>query len=228
MPIAQLPEFDRGAFQVQDEAAQLIAWLLDPAPGHRVLDACAGLGGKTGHIAQLMNNQGHVVAIDQSGRRLSRLKTEMTRLGISIAKTRQQDLTRPVDAKEHRSYDRVLLDAPCSGLGVIRRNPDAKWSVRASDLVECQRRQTRILDQLAPLVRTGGILVYAVCSSEAEENEAVAAGFGRRHPDYQRLSGSRPSGEGLRPFIDRRGYFRTFPHLHGTDGFFAVRFRRVK
>ncbi|MGD8369799.1 MAG: 16S rRNA (cytosine(967)-C(5))-methyltransferase RsmB, partial [Desulfobacterales bacterium] len=125
-PIDALPMFEAGGFQVQDEAAQLVSLLLDPAPGQRVLDACAGLGGKTGHIAQLMGNRGLLVAADKDASKLETLDREMGRLGVTIVAPKTADLEAPLQAGADR-FDRVLLDAPCSGLGVIRRNPDAKW-----------------------------------------------------------------------------------------------------
>jgi 16S rRNA (cytosine967-C5)-methyltransferase len=185
IPIPEMEAFKAGWFQVQDEAAQLVTHLLNPRPGERILDACAGLGGKTAHIAQLMENQGQIVATDTDEQKLLRLRSEMERLGISIVETRPHDISTRLDKKISRGFDRILLDAPCSGLGVLRRNPDTKWSVSKKNLLRYQKRQITFLDNLAPLVAASGILVYAVCSTEPEENEAVINDFLSRHPEFE-------------------------------------------
>ncbi len=157
--VFDLAGFSEGKFQVQDEAAQLVGRMLDPCPDYKVLDACAGLGGKTGHLAQMMNNRGSIVAMDSSEEKLQRLSNEMERLGVSIVSTRVHDLHQPVGLETGREFDAVLIDAPCSGLGVLRRNPDAKWSVNFSNLNRFARRQHRFLDNMAPLVKAGGVMV---------------------------------------------------------------------
>ena len=226
-PIEEFQAFQRGWFQVQDEAAQLVTILLDPQPGERILDACAGLGGKTGHIAQLMQNRGVVVALDVNAAKLKVLTAEMARLGISIVRSSSADLSRGRLSDNHGPYDRILLDAPCSGLGVLRRNPDAKWSVEETALGGFSRRQVEFLNRLAVRVKPGGILVYAVCSSEPEEGEAVVDAFMKNHPDY-RLENA---ADFLPRLVDNPltcdGFLKTYPHRHGSDGFFSARFRRM-
>lgn len=233
--IADVGAFKRGWFQVQDEAAQLVGLLMNPRPGETILDACAGLGGKTGHIAQLMQNRGGIMAVDHSPDKLNRLSGEMRRLGIGMVNTRVWDLNRPLKGSSgsdfgrdvDRGFDRVLLDAPCSGLGVLRRNPDTKWRAAEEKLPKYHRRQLKFLTRLAPVVRTGGILVYAVCSLEAEENEAVVDAFLRKHPGF--ALDPPPTGfpTAVPPLADERGCFKTRPHRHDMDGFFAARLRRV-
>ncbi|MGD8297698.1 MAG: 16S rRNA (cytosine(967)-C(5))-methyltransferase RsmB, partial [Desulfobacterales bacterium] len=169
--IPNLNGFQSGWFQVQDEAAQLVSLMLDPKPGETILDACAGMGGKTGHIAQLMNNEGKLAAVDIDGDKLSQLEAEMRRLGISIVSTHCLDLEQGMSPLPGEGFDRILLDAPCSGLGVMRRNPDIKWHRSEKELVKHNARQLRLLENLATAVRPAGFLVYVVCSPEPEENE---------------------------------------------------------
>lgn len=226
VPIPELPGFEAGHFAVQDEAAQLVSHLLAPWPGQTVLDACAGRGGKTGHLAALMRNQGAIHAWDQSEEKLCSLKAEMERLGVSIVHPQLGDLNQPPDPEESPRFDRVLVDAPCSGLGVLRRHPDGKWRVRQQDLAGYGKRQLRFLNRLAPLVKPGGILVYAVCSREPEENQAVAKAFLKQNQDFQIHVPGPAFPASARALIDRRGYLKTLVHQHQTDGFFAVAFER--
>lgn len=226
-PIPDMPAFKEGKFAVQDEAAQGISRLLSPRPGEQVLDACAGLGGKTCHMADLMNNQGRIIALDHSRQKLARLETEARRLGISCVETRTADLNTPLSLAPDMRFDRILLDAPCSGLGVLRRNPDAKWTVQEADIHRCARRQRRFLEHLAPWVRVGGTLVFSVCSMEPEENETVINKFLKTHPHF---AVDVPSSEeaDIHAYLDADGFFRTFPHTHATDGFFAARLKRIQ
>jgi len=226
-PIAALSAFKAGWFQVQDEAAQLVSLLLDPHPGDSVLDACAGLGGKTGHIAQLMKNEGTLVATDVNAGKLLRLKAEMQRLGVSILSTLEHDLELNWPRDQLQGFDRILLDAPCSGLGVMRRNPDIKWRSVKRNLKKYQTRQLRLLEKLAPLVKPGGIIVYAVCSPEPEENEAVVNDFLKNHDEFviSKESGQLP--QKLCSMADAPGVFKTFPHLSQMDGFYSVRLQRT-
>jgi 16S rRNA (cytosine967-C5)-methyltransferase len=225
-PVAAMAGFSDGFFQVQDEAAQLVTLLLDPRPGETVMDACAGMGGKTGHMAQQMKNMGKILALDISPDKLEKIHPEMNRLGISIVETRAHDLNRPPDTGWIGKYDRVLLDAPCSGLGVLRRNPDIKWRASLDRLEHCQDRQIAFLDRVSQFVKPCGVLVYAVCSMEPEENEAVAAAFLRDHPHFSLERNPEGLPSQIRMLISPEGYLQTFPHLHDMDGFFAVRFQR--
>jgi len=223
--IGQLPAFLAGGFQVQDEGAQLAMHLLSPKPGETILDACAGLGGKTGHMAQLMNNKGKIVAMDINGDKLHRLEMEMQRLGITIVETVTGDLTNTPNTLPPAHFDRILLDAPCSGLGVIRRNPDTKWSFSEKDLTPCRQRQHRLLTQIAPLVKPGGLLMYVVCSTEPEENESVVDDFLAHHSHFE--IEPPPNEHPVKAsFFTSRGFFRSRPHRDQMDGFFGARFRR--
>jgi len=225
-PIAEMASFQQGRFQVQDEAAQLVVTLVDPRPGERILDACAGFGGKTGYLAQLMKNRGEIVALDVDDRKLLQAGAEMSRLGVSVVQTLFHDLNDPLTMGRAGRFDRILVDAPCSGLGVIRRNPDIKWFSSEEALKRLSLRQVLFLENLAALVNPGGVLVFSVCSTEPEENEDVVNAFLNNHKNFVIDDG--PGGLPCKAhgFLER-GYFKTFPHQNRMDGFFAVRLRRV-
>ena len=224
--VSDMPGFVEGEFQVQDEAAQLVGHILSPAPGETVLDACAGLGGKTGHAAQLMENRGVLCAVDKDSQKLQRLGKEMQRLGVSIVEACCHDILSSRWRPRISLFDRILLDAPCSGLGVLRRNPDAKWSVKESDLARLRDIQIRLIGHLAPLLKPSGILVFVVCSTEPEENESVAEAFLKSHANF-RIEPLRASKLLPSDGITEKGFFKTYPHLLSMDGFFAARFRRI-
>jgi 16S rRNA (cytosine967-C5)-methyltransferase len=226
--IPEIAAFKDGLFQVQDEAAQLVTLLLNPKPGETVLDACAGLGGKTGHIAQMMNGHGTIIAMDKNKKKLERLKSEMHRLGISIVTTRTHNLNEPFNREDYRNFDRILLDAPCSGLGVLRRNPDAKWRISELDLLNHQKRQSKFLGNLAALVKPGGVLVYTVCSTEPEENESVIKDFLNKHSEFAIVKSPDGLTSKVRSLITEDGYFKTSTHLHNMDGFFSIHMKRIK
>ena len=225
--IPDLPAFINGWFQVQDEAAQLVSLLLNPQPGETVLDACAGLGGKTAHIAQLMQNQGSVTALDKDEKKLQQLDSEMQRLNIPIVHTHCHDLDSALKKKQVDVYDRLLLDAPCSGLGVLRRNPDIKWNSTERSLERHANIQKRFLETLAPMVKPNGVLVYSVCSIEPEEGEAVIDAFLKNHPEFviDKSPGKLP--ESLLSLIEPKTGFKTLPILNGMDGFFLTRLKRI-
>jgi len=225
-PIGTMPAFRRGWFQVQDEAAQLAGRFMDPQPGETVLDACAGLGGKTGNMAALMRNTGRIVALDKDSRKLALLDAEMGRLGITIVAGLTHDLEGPLGPEHLGQFDRVLLDAPCSGLGVLRRHPDAKWSRKAEDLARNRRRQLAFLENLVPLVKPGGILSYTVCSLEPEETDEVVEAFLSGSDRFSLRTGQTGlTGEAAR-FIASDGCLRTYPDARNMDGFFSASFTR--
>ena len=230
--IPKLKAFEEGWFQVQDEAAQLVTHLLNPQPGDTVLDACAGLGGKTGHIAQMMKNRGKLFATDKDDKKLLRLESEMQRLGVSIVATFSHDLNKPLNKPPSdlpfSMFDRILLDAPCSGLGVLRRNPDIKWTISKRKLALYNKKQIIFLDNLAHLVKPTGILVYAVCSLEPEENEEVVKGFLNKHPEFVIENNTKGLPFKAHSLVNKIGHLRTFPHLNNMDGFFSVSFKRIK
>ena len=223
--VEQLPGFRDGLFTIQDESSQLAILLLDPQPGERVLDLCAAPGGKTTAIAELMKNRGWVTACDLSDAKLRRIEETASRLGITIISTLRSDAADPPPVFRE-GYDRVLVDAPCSGLGVIRRNPEVKWRKGPEDLARLAETQKKILKSAAGCVAPGGVLLYATCSTSETENEAVVEEFLARRPDFVLERGQTlfPDLEGL---FTEEGMFRSWPHRHdGMDGFFAARFRR--
>ncbi|MBI5271298.1 MAG: RsmB/NOP family class I SAM-dependent RNA methyltransferase [Burkholderiales bacterium] len=222
--------FERGDIEVQDEGSQLLALLLAPRRGEMVVDFCAGAGGKTLALGAMMRNTGRLYAFDVAGHRLEALKPRLARSGLSnvypaqIAHERDDRIKRLAG-----KIDRVLVDAPCSGLGTLRRNPDLKWRQSPQALVELGAKQRAILASAARLVKPGGRLVYATCSVLRSENEAVAEEFAQAHPDFELLPASQaldavqvPQAESL----DQGGFLRLWPHRHQTDGFFAVAWQR--
>jgi 16S rRNA (cytosine967-C5)-methyltransferase len=226
--IPDLSAFKSGWFQVQDEAAQLVSLLLNPQPGESVLDACAGLGGKTAHIAQLMQNKGSIMAMDKDEKKLQQLDSEMQRLQIPIVHTHCHDLDLSVDKKQIDVFDRILLDAPCSGLGVLRRNPDIKWHSTEKSLKRHGKIQTQFLENLAPMVKPDGVLVYSVCSIEPEENEAVIRAFLKNHSEFVIDKNMGKIPETIRSLIETKTGFKTLPNLKDLDGFFLARLKRIK
>jgi len=227
--IHEMETFKNGQFQVQDEAAQLVTLLLDPRPGDAVLDACAGLGGKTGHIGQLMKNSGKITALDIDKEKLNKLNGEMERLGITNVTTVSGDIENPLLLKNYYGqFDRILLDAPCSNMGVIRRNPDIKWKLQENKLMQYKKRQLLFLDNLANLLKPSGIMVYAVCSTEPEENEEVIKEFLIKRPDFGIDNNILYLPESIGVFLNSSGFVKTYPHLNNMDGFFSVRLVRLK
>jgi 16S rRNA (cytosine967-C5)-methyltransferase len=223
--------FERGEIEVQDEGSQLLALLVDPRRGEMVADFCAGAGGKTLALGAAMRNTGRLYAFDVSGHRLDALKPRLARSGLSnvypaqIAHERD-DRVKRLAGKMHR----VLVDAPCSGLGTLRRNPDLKWRQSPKVVAEMQALQQRILDSASQLVAAGGRLVYATCSLLRAENEAVAEAFeasqGRefvREPAARVLAEARVEAAAD---LEQDGFMRLWPHRHHTDGFFAAVWRR--
>jgi 16S rRNA (cytosine967-C5)-methyltransferase len=213
--------FTDGLFAVQDEASMLVARLLAPQPGETIADVCAAPGTKTTHLAALMADRGRVVALDPQPARLARVREAAVRLGVTIIETRTSTVEDGAPALA-AACDGVLVDAPCTNLGVVRRNPDVKWRRRRGDIGEASARQRRILDAAAGMVKPGGRLVYATCSLEPEENDAVTAAFLAGRADF---AVDAPAGFPLA--LDAGGVLRCLPHRHGTDGFTAVRLRRA-
>lgn len=232
-PVSEMQAFKDGWFQVQDEAAQLVSLLLDPQPGDIVLDACAGFGGKTGHMAQLMKNSGRILAVDKSRKRLLNLESAMNRLGISIVTNQCLDLNDFAPEMLSASgfgleFDRILLDAPCSGLGVLRRNPDAKWVACKKFLGNYKKKQIKLLDNLARFVKLSGIMVYSVCSTEPEENQEVVECFLNKHAEFAIHKNYGGITVNAKPLFIQNKYLKTLPHRDGMDGFFAACFKRIK
>jgi 16S rRNA (cytosine967-C5)-methyltransferase len=212
--------FASGWCSIQDEASMLIARLLDPQPGELVADVCAAPGTKTTHLAQLMGNRGRIIAMDPNEARLRLLSQGAARLGVTIVEAHAGGVA-AVSGRWKDRCDRVLVDAPCSNLGVLRRNPDVKWKRVEADLDRLAEKQHGILTTAATLVKPGGRLVYATCSLEPEENDLIVRAFLEGHPDWRV---DPPAGFPVEP--DRDGIVRCLPHVHGTDGFTAVRLSR--
>jgi len=220
--LQQHPLFVSGKVEVQDEASQLLSWLVAPRRREMVLDFCAGAGGKTLALGALMSSQGRLYAFDTSARRLTNLGPRLKRSGLS--NVHPQHIDSEHDARIKRlngKIDRVLVDAPCSGLGTLRRNPDLKWRQTPQGVVELVAKQTSILGSAARLVKPGGRLVYATCSILREENEGVVETFLGAHPSF-RLADSSAILREQDIALGTGQYFHVFPHTHGMDGFFAA------
>ena len=211
-----------GAIEVQDEGSQLLGFLLAPKRREMAVDFCAGAGGKTLLLGALMQNQGRLYAFDVSEKRLNGLKPRLKRSGLS--NIHPQLLANEKDAKVRRlagKIDRVLIDAPCSGLGTLRRNPDMKWRQSPEWLEELKAKQRAILGAAAPLLKPGGRLVYATCSLLREENEDIVEQFLAAQPAFRSVSAQEVL-DAQRIALDTGPLFRVYPHRHGTDGFFAA------
>ena len=233
--LTKLEAFQQGRIEVQDEGSQLLALLLDAKRGEMVVDFCAGAGGKTLAIGAQMRNTGRLYAFDVSAHRLEALKPRLARSGLS--NVHPAALAHERDERVKRlsgKIDRVLVDAPCSGLGTLRRNPDLKWRQDQTAIAELNAKQTAILDSAARMVKSGGRLVYATCSVLPEENEHVAQAFQAAHPDFVAMD----AGEVLAQLKVENAaslcaggdtgtqYVRLWPHAHQTDGFFAAVWQR--
>ena len=219
--LAKHPLFLGGLFEVQDEGSQLLGLVVEAKRGEMVVDFCAGAGGKTLLLGAQMRNTGRLYAFDVSDKRLTNLKPRLARSGLSNVHPVRIEHERDTRVKRLAGKaDRVLVDAPCSGLGTLRRNPDLKWRQGEESIAELTAKQTAILDAAATLVRPGGRLVYATCSLLTAENEAIVDSFLARHPDFALLPVS--------TVLERQGVafagdmLRLLPHRHDTDGFFAA------
>lgn len=228
--LQNLQSFKDGMFEVQDEGSQLLSMLLSPKRGEMVVDFCAGAGGKTLAMGAMMKSMGRLYAFDISARRLARLKPRVAKSGLSNVHPVWIDSEN--DAKVKRlagKIDRVLVDAPCSGLGTLRRNPDLKWRQSMDAIKELQAKQYSILSAAAKLLKVGGRLVYATCSLLEQENQEIVQTFLQHHPHYELLDpkevlgGAFPIKEGLPVGANAsNSWWQLWPHLHETDGFFAA------
>jgi 16S rRNA (cytosine967-C5)-methyltransferase len=226
-PLTTLELFKKGVIEVQDEGSQLLAGLLDAHRGEMVVDFCAGAGGKTLAIGACMRNTGRLYAFDTSAHRLDALKPRLARSGLSnvhpvvIAHERDERIKRLAG-----KIDRVLVDAPCSGLGTLRRNPDLKWRQSPQSVQEMALKQQAILAGASRLVKSGGRLVYATCSLLTAENEAIAQVFGDQHPDFELMPAGPLLAAEQADRLCEGPYLRLWPHRHQTDGFFAAVWQR--
>ena len=264
--LASLASFREGLFTVQDESSQLASIFLAPRPDERLLDICAAPGGKTTHLAQLMEDRGTILACDAAPRKLELIEETAARLGLTIITTLPLNAVRPLppldgfstdsisfgeQGGEERTtqaygevlqgvsdeanaairrkadrFDRILVDAPCSGLGVLRRNPEGKWWKTFQNVAELAAIQKAILGNVADRLAEGGTLLYATCSTTREENEAVVDDFLSRRSDFV-LEDLRELFPNYKELFTEQGCFRSWPHRHGMDGFFAARLRRT-
>ncbi|HUK60347.1 MAG TPA: RsmB/NOP family class I SAM-dependent RNA methyltransferase [Stellaceae bacterium] len=229
VPLGKLDTFRQGHVEVQDEGSQLASLLVEARPGMRVVDFCAGAGGKTLALAASMGNRGHLVACDISARRLERATERVRRSGASIVQRRVLSSAHDPWVKRHAAgFDRVLVDAPCTGTGTWRRNPDAKWRLKPEDLAELTALQADILASACRLVRPGGRLIYVTCSLLADENEEQVARFLAAHADFGLLPISSVWGEAVGGTAPTRAeMLRLSPARHGTDGFFVAVMERA-
>ncbi|SDV49374.1 RsmB/NOP family class I SAM-dependent RNA methyltransferase [Chitinasiproducens palmae] len=224
--LTRLKAFQDGWFEVQDEGSQLLAYLLAPKRGEMVVDFCAGAGGKTLALGALMRSSGRLYALDVSERRLAKFKPRMARSGLSNVHPIVIDSENDVKIRRlGGKIDRVLVDAPCSGLGTLRRNPDLKWRQSPASLAELNVKQASILAAAARLLKPSGRLVYATCSLLPAENEAIVAAFLASHPDFE-LGDAAAVLKSQRIDLDTGPMLKLLPHRHGTDGFFAAILQR--
>lgn len=217
---------NRDDVYVQDESAMLVPYLLLPESPKLVVDLCAAPGGKTTHIACMMGNSGKVIAADISDQKLVMLEENCKRLGVQNIETRTIDATKS-DLSFLNTADAVLVDAPCSGFGTLRRQPDIRWNKTSDQLLSLNDLQYRILENAAPYIKSGGILVYSTCTIEPTENEEIISRFLKNFPMFTMEHASEFLSDIPQSAITSQGFLQTFPHEHGVDGTFAARLRRI-
>lgn len=223
VPVSSLPSYREGFFYVQDEGAQLISDLVDPRPGERILDLCAAPGGKTTHLAELAGGGAQITATDLNVDRLDLIRENITRLQTPGVEVTALAEATPAD----RRYDRILIDAPCSALGILRRIPEGKWRKKSSIIADYAAEQRDLLEQALNHLHVGGRLIYATCSTETEENETLAAAFEAAHPELRREDPRGSLPEAARKYVDERNQFTTRFNSDKMDQFFAVRWIRT-
>ncbi|MGH7797146.1 MAG: 16S rRNA (cytosine(967)-C(5))-methyltransferase RsmB [Candidatus Binatia bacterium] len=224
--VENLPGFGEGLFQIQGEASQLVSYLLSPLAGERILDACAAPGGKTTHIAELMKDSGELVALDTSARGIEKIRQNMQRLGLNSVRVLRADAGEQFAESIAGPYDRLLVDAPCSGLGTLRAHPEIKWHRDENDIRRLSALQLKILHRVAGYLKAGGILVYSTCTLTRDENEQTVNNFLAAHPEFELQDGARYLPQQARHMVMRE-YFQALPQRDNTDGFFAARLRKV-
>ena len=198
-----------GFFEVQDAVSQMVAPFLNVSPGMRVVDACAGAGGKSLHLATIMKNKGKLISLDIGAPKLEELKKRTRRAGVSIIEPKLVDTTKVIK-RLHGTADRLLLDVPCSGLGVLRRNPDAKWKTSAADIERVKQQQSEILVKYSPILKPGGIMVYATCSILPSEGESQVRNFLSNNPNWSLIAEKRYS-----------------PDIYEGDGFYMAQLKKA-
>lgn len=219
--VTELPGYKQGWWVIQDSSAQLVAHLLDPQPGEIIIDACAAPGGKTTHIAELMGDKGRIIACDRDAKRLNKVRENAARLQLKAIEIRTED-SRQVSEFANIA-DRVLLDAPCSGLGTLHKRPDIRWRKTFSSLKELFPLQRELLEETSTWVKPKGILVYATCTLNLSENEKIVESFLESHPNWSIQS---PTEAIPKTMVMPQGWVKVYPHLQDMDGFFMVRLVR--
>ncbi|MGB3534018.1 MAG: 16S rRNA (cytosine(967)-C(5))-methyltransferase [Microcoleaceae cyanobacterium] len=218
--IQELPGYDQGWWTIQDTSAQLVSHLLNPQPGEFVIDACAAPGGKTTHIAELMQDTGKILALDKVKSRLKKLQHSINRLQLKSIEIKAVDI---LNCSEYNQIaDKVLLDAPCSGLGTLHRRADARWRQTLENIQNLSKLQTELLEKVAKWVKPGGCLVYATCTLYNLENEAIIQSFLTQHPEWKIEFPPQQFSTWIQP----EGWIKVWPHLHNMDGFFMVKLSR--
>ncbi|MFX0562275.1 16S rRNA (cytosine(967)-C(5))-methyltransferase RsmB [Bacillus pumilus] len=224
--IVSTPSFQEGYVTIQDESSMLVARALDPQPGETVLDACAAPGGKSTHIAERMNDEGQIVSLDLHEHKVKLIKQAAKRLNLTQIEAKALDARKAKDYYSEASFDRILIDAPCSGFGVIRRKPDMKYTKSPEDSARLAAIQQAILKEAAPLLKPGGTLVYSTCTMDPTENQQVIHAFLQEHQDFEPdLSLNERLPEQVAPFV-QNGSVQILPHYFGTDGFFICSMRK--
>jgi len=218
-PIQNTNFFSEGFLRIQDEAAQLISYLINPDSGESILDACAGAGGKATHLAAILKNKGRIVAVDRNPEKIDELKQEAARMGITIIETQTLDLSAGLPDSLREKFDHVLVDAPCSGLGTLRRNPEIKWRTTEKDLRNFAAAQKVILQNASLAVKKDGHLIYCTCSLLPAENENIIDDFLARNTNFSLCQLPATINPRL---LDSRGFYHTYPHRHNIDGFFGA------
>lgn len=215
-----------GYFSIQDESSQIVSLILDPKAGQTVLDACGAPGTKTNHIAELMKNKGTIICCDINNKRLRLVNNDTKRLGSTIVQTINAD-AKDLTFNYKIKFDKILVDAPCSGLGTIKKNPDLKWNKNMDDINNLSSIQIGILNNVSRLVKTGGIVVYSVCTLMKEENEQVCEEFLNTNKNFNIDNNLPMKYEKINRLLDRNGYFSSLKYLDHMDGFFIARFRKI-
>jgi len=214
-------ELEQGSIYFQDEASQLVSLIVDPQPGELILDLCAAPGSKTGHLAALANDRAMIVACDLHPHRVAVLQDTCRRLRVTSVDAVACDATLDLPFSSNSQFDRVLVDAPCSGTGTLRQNPEIKWRLKPEAIERLVGVQSSLLEKAATALKPGGTAVYSTCSLEREEDEGVITEFLERHKEFELVTPS------VAPdLLTSEGFVRTFPHRHGCDGFFVALMRK--
>lgn len=224
--VAHLKEFKEGLFIMQDEVATLASVVLNPKEGENVLDACAAPGGKTTHLAQIMENKGQITAWDLYVHRVKLIEENYERLGINIIKAEEKDATQ-FDQNLENKFDKILLDAPCSGLGVIRRKPDIKYQRKEEDIGQIKDLQIKILNNVCKYLKLGGEMVYSTCTILKEENEEIVEEFLKAHKEFKLVNIEKEVPENFKNSVCEGKYLKLYPNINKTDGFFICKLSKV-